>query len=66
MCVGIADGVIHADDALFVHVGYGIATATAYADDFDDARLIFWQIKKHDIFQFRVISLNEHRFYRHH
>jgi hypothetical protein len=54
--VGIADGVVYADDALFVHMGNSIAAATTNADDFDDARLIFWQIKKHDIFLFSVIE----------
>ena len=45
LCICITNGVVDADDSLFVHVRDSIGTAATYTYDFDDARLIFWKIK---------------------
>jgi hypothetical protein len=56
LCVGVANGVIHTDDALFVHVGHGIATAAADAYDFYDGWFILWKIEQHDILNLSELS----------
>jgi len=43
--IGVADDKVYAGDSLMVHVGDGVTASSSNADNFNDVRLVLWQVK---------------------